>query len=455
MQALQPGRIGALALAVSCAACPGPQRQPLDDAGTAAVVGRSCNVDAECAGLRCDPVRRQCICLSDESCRSGNPDEPPKYCNNYTGLCVTEIAGCTKDDDCKDAQGNVDPTVYCDAAIRSCRPRKGFCEPCNADNECGGAGDNCVLDGTLQQKFCGRACQVAADCPRGASCVDKGGAKQCWPAPNPITGEASTCKSFRGCTPDSLRTCDAAKGDADCADIAGQRCDPAKGKCVAIDQVCPFGTVCDPRNRICVAECAADADCGDPKLRCTNRVCEPIGECTNDNQCPLTKICSIPTGQNAGECLPFCQTDVDCPLGNVCQRGADNRYRCVAGCSSHANCPIDQRCNNSTKQCEGPAVGNARTCQATAVCNTCELCDLTRYECFAAKGTFPYCATCSSDTECPGGACVQMDDGRRYCAKVCAVGQDCPQGFVCLSLSGATPRSACVPADRQCAGKCP
>src|SRR5438067_10740356 len=119
--------IGLLAVAIALCACPSPTTPPPNDAGTLQLVGRSCNVDAECGPLRCDPIRHQCICLSDESCKSSDVSAPPQFCNNYTGLCVTEIAGCTKDADCKDASGNADPTQYCDASVRACRPVKSFC----------------------------------------------------------------------------------------------------------------------------------------------------------------------------------------------------------------------------------------------------------------------------------------------------------------------------------------
>ncbi|MHB8877463.1 MAG: hypothetical protein ACYC8T_27540, partial [Myxococcaceae bacterium] len=76
------------------------RQPPPADAGALDFVGRSCNVDAECGELRCDKIRHQCICLSDESCKSPNAGDPIRYCNNYTGLCVTEIAGCTHDGDC-------------------------------------------------------------------------------------------------------------------------------------------------------------------------------------------------------------------------------------------------------------------------------------------------------------------------------------------------------------------
>ncbi|MBK7858170.1 MAG: hypothetical protein IPJ65_06005 [Archangiaceae bacterium] len=439
----------AIAAATALCACPNNKKpDPDPDAGPTEFVGRACNVDAECGSLRCDKVRRQCICLSDESCKSSDPAAPVRYCNNYTGLCVAEISGCTSDSSC-------DNTQYCDPSIRACRPLKSFCETCGADNECGGAGDDCVLDLNLQQKFCGKDCLQAdggpsnAACPRGATCQPQDGGYQCWPSESSLPGQVASCKNFKGCTPDSLRTCN---NDQECAD-GSQRCDPAQGKCVAIEQVCPFGTTCDPRAKICIADCAVDEDCGDPSLRCNNRVCEPIGECTEDLECPANKICSVPPAALSGTCAPFCATDLDCPIGQTCQMG-QGRYKCQPGCTTNQNCPLDQRCNSTTKACEGPQVGTARVCQSTSACSTCELCNPARYECESAKTAFPHCQTCSSPFECGGGACVALSDGQ-FCLRYCVTGSECPQGFVCLGLSGGSTQSVCVPSSRSCGGKCP
>jgi hypothetical protein len=429
------------ALAAALSACPRTTTTlPPDDAGTLDFVGRACNVDAECGTLRCDKIRRQCICLSDESCKPADPMAPPRYCNNYTGLCVTEISGCTSDSQCGS-------TEWCDPSIRTCRPLKTFCEPCSADRECGGADDDCILDTTLNRRFCGTACTTNADCVRGATCQDKGGRKQCWPDRTP-NGVPATCKNFQACTPDSLRTCNQT---SDCGDVS-QRCDLAKGKCVAVQQICPFGTVCDPRLKLCVAECLQDADCGDVRLRCVNRICEPVDECTRDADCAANQVCVVPPGGAAGECKPSCSTDADCPLGKVCTPSG-TRAHCLPGCTTNADCPLDQRCNGTSRQCEGPVVGVSRVCQATSACRTCELCDGVTNVCTNARTGFPYCQPCSSPSECGGGACVTLPDGQGYCARFCGTGQECPQGFVCLSLT--TGGQACVPSDRSCTGKCP
>lgn len=430
-----------LPLVCALSACPVTRPPPTTggDAGTVDFVGRACNVDAECGSLRCDKVRRQCICLSDLSCLSA-PDQPLKFCNNYTGLCVTEITGCKGDTECGENQ-------YCDASTRSCQALRTFCQTCTNSRECGGAGDNCVLDTVLNRRFCGTACEGNADCPRGATCQDKDGARQCWPD-RTATGQVATCNNFTGCVPDSLRTCNQT---SDCGD-ASQRCDATQGKCVAQLQACPFGTTCDPRLKLCLAECTQDEDCGDATLRCVNRICEPLSECHVDDDCALNKSCAIPPGAQVGECKTSCGTDTECPLGQVCVSNG-GRASCRAGCSSNADCALDQRCNATSRTCEGPVVGADRVCQGTSACRTCEVCDGVNTVCRPAKNDFPHCLPCSSSTECAGGTCVALT-GQQVCARFCGPGQaECPQGFACLTLT--TGQQACVPSDRSCSGKCP
>lgn len=438
-------------LAFALLGCPNKMPTPIDpDAGTADFVGRACNVDAECGALRCDKVRHQCICLSDLSCASSDPFAAPRFCNNYTGLCVTEISGCKGDSDCS-------ATEFCDASTRSCRPLKSFCQACATDKECGGAGDNCILDTTLNRKFCGTACTVDTDCARGATCVDKDGSKQCWPS-HTATGQMATCNNFAGCVPDSQHTCTTT---ADCGDAA-QKCDAASGKCVAAQQVCPFGTTCDPRLKLCVAECVQDVDCGLATLRCVNRVCEAVAECMTDVDCPLNKTCAMAPGATTGECKATCGSDSDCGFGKVCLT-TNGRASCQPGCATNQDCALDQRCNATSRQCEGPTVGNQRICQATNACRTCELCDGVTNVCGPASSTFPHCGACSSSAECAGGTCVALPvvladggtgTGQSVCAKFCGTGmQECPQGFTCLTLTNGN--SACIPSDRSCTGKCP
>ncbi|MFN7132560.1 MAG: hypothetical protein ACK4N5_10795, partial [Myxococcales bacterium] len=253
-----------LALPVGC----GTDQDGTDpDPVRSALVGRSCNVDQECGGLRCDPVRRQCVCLGDEDCintvdKDGNPTA---YCNNFSGLCVATISGCKSDAECNSSS-------YCDRQTRSCKVRKAFCEACTSDTECGDAGDDCLEDEGLKEKFCGRTCESDANCPNGASCQTFAGKKQCWPK------QGRNCRTFIGCVPDSRKPC---QRHDDCNDVPDQVCDAGSGLCVARIALCPFGQICDSRNRVCVDACNSDADCIsiDPRLRCVSSACEPLVEC--------------------------------------------------------------------------------------------------------------------------------------------------------------------------------
>jgi hypothetical protein len=236
-----------------------------------------------------------------------------------------------------------------------------------------------------------------------------------------------------------------------------QRCDPTKGTCVAIEQVCPYGTTCDPHTKICTADCIVDADCGDPKLRCDNHVCVIAGQCTDDSQCPADKICNLSIADpTMGLCVPSCADSSECPLGQTCQ-GADGgtRYKCAPGCSTNANCPLDQRCNSTSMMCEGPMVGSAQICQTTSACPTCDVCNPATFECESAKTAYPYCTACTQPSDCGGGTCVQLDDTMKWCLRFCVTGSECPSGFVCLGLSSGTGQSVCVPSSRTCGGKCP
>ena len=133
------------------------------------------------------------------------------------------------------------------------------------------------------------------------------------------------------------------------------------------------------------------------------------------------------------------------------------KYRCAPGCSNNTNCPLDQRCNASM-QCEGPVVNGVGICQGTPACGNCQICNLANNQCVSTKDPdggyfFPYCSACTSPAECTGGPCVSLIDGNSYCARYCTTGSECPQGFVCLTLTSG--QNACVPSDRSCTGKCP
>jgi len=428
-----------------------PPAQP--DAGTVKVIGRSCNTDDECGGLKCDLIRRQCICQSDDDCAEIHSEGDLPYCNNFTGLCVATVAGCKADNECPSSS-------YCDEQVRACKVRKGFCETCNSNRECGGDADDCLPDTALKGSYCGTFCVEDAECPAGSACTSFSGKKQCWPK------AGKNCKIFMGCTPDSKQSCTTT---ADCATAADQVCDPGSGICVARIQICPFGQICDARSRVCVDACTSDADCLaiDPKLRCVNRACEPIGECaatkedpTGDKTCPTNKVCSFNPGVTYGTCVPFCASDQECAPGAICIPTADSRRKCQIGCRVPADCPLDKTCvksGSATGTCQGSP---GATCQADVVCPDCASCDLKAFGCTTkSMKNDGFCRTCGSDSECGAGHCLTLKGGITRCGQPCPA-TGCPRGFVCTEIcvngsytgskcSGST-FAECIPADQSC-----
>jgi len=437
-----------------------------DDGGINTIPGRACNVDAECGALRCDPIRRQCICLSDADC-------PNQFCSNYTGQCVDSVPGCTADDQCSAGQ-------FCNPETRACQALRGFCETCNSDPECG-PGNHCRVDTNLGESFCSKSCQSQDDCPQGTACTAVGqGDSQCWPTSN------RDCTSFRGCIPDLLTSCNQ---NSDCADANNdQVCDTGSGQCRARVPVCPLGTVCDPNNLVCVNSCSVDRDCTG-NLACVNHICQSLSTCESDSDCPADKVCDVPAGASEGSCVPFCSNDTACGVGRVCQPVIEpdgtTRQACLPGCVSNTGCAPDQICEDPISgqpfvpsgtalgQCSS-TLGGAQACQSTDACGSCEICG-TNNTCSSASSA-GYCHPCDQtrgNADCAAfgttATCLSLA-GRDPSGNVLAGGPfacgvpcsssstadqaECPKGFVCAALTDGSGNNTgvynCIPADFNC-----
>lgn len=459
--------LGLLALA-ACSSSTN-QTHPDADGGAGSQVGRTCNVDAECGGLRCDTVRRQCICLADTDCSGATP-----YCSNFTGLCVADVPGCKSNSDCAANQ-------FCNPETRACQDLRGFCESCHADAECG-SGNHCLADQSLGQSFCSKACGSQTDCPQGTTCTAIAqGDSQCLP------NAGSNCKTFTGCTPDSLKSCNT---NEDCANANNdQVCDVGSGVCRARVQICPLGTVCDPSVRVCVNSCSVDRDCSsDGSLACVNHLCQALSSCASDTDCPTDKVCDVPPGASGGTCVAFCTSDTSCGVGRVCQpvveADGSTRQSCLPGCVHDTDCAPNEICldqNGNVFVPSGTALGQCSNtyqgrpaCQGTSSCASCDLC-MADHTCQSAA-SLGFCHVCDpnrGNTDCSsfgaGSTCLSLGgrdangnilgNGPFGCGVPCnpagtADGASCPQGFVCAALTDANGNNTgvynCVPSDFDC-----
>jgi len=397
-----------------------------------------CSGNSECPiGFMCHRELRRCVCTNDSSC------PPGLYCNAFSGQCVTDVPGCTSDGQCAASE-------YCETSTRTCRKLHAFCEPCKADVECGGAADRCLLDEQLSRTFCGKACATDADCDKGSSCQDKGGAMSCWPT-------NSNCESLAGCNPDTSQAC---TQDADCSEGTDQVCDQVQQSCVARVPTCPFGQVCDRNSKTCTAACTTDdecnlnPDCENTPCRCTNNQCIPISICKDNNECATGKICVIEPGQTQGECGASCVADIDCPQGSVCT-DLGSRKACMPGCTSSADCSLAQNCSG------GRCVTGCQTSDVCAICQQCVPVNAQVSECRGIGAT--YCQTCAllptQDNFCVTVSgtqnCCDMDQSfgviKGMLGQDCSV-RPCPSGFDCYGIVSGTVTSAynCFPSGNTC-----
>lgn len=421
-----PGRFHFVWLLLSClafASCvergvsvgedrPGRKRGP----------GEACSVDLECGELlRCEPGRRVCVCTSNLAC-------PQQICDPFTGLCSNKALGCGSNHACQEGQ-------WCDLLQRTCRPIKGFCEPCEDDPECG-AGAICLQVGT--EKFCSRTCRQSNDCPWTSArvgCFDG----TCQPE--------ISCADSAPCVPDRNNRCST---DRDCAAQAGQRCDPERSVCVAVRSGCLVGEVCDAETLVCRSPCSSNdgcpmgescRGCGRGEADCQG-VCEPTPTCGRDRKCPSPLVCRFEPGASEGICIPPCAEHGDCPIGEICSWQGGQRI-CTEGCATHGDCALHQICDPETARC----VEAEGRCQIAATCGTCELCDGGN-RCVPATGE-GHCLPCGGDDECGGGLC---EAGR--CLRPCGE-KGCPAGFGCEARM--TPDGVirvCTPSGTDCPTAC-
>ena len=170
---------------------------------------------------------------------------------------------------------------------------------------------------------------------------------------------------------------------------------------------CPDGGRCEDvfGARLCLARCAADADCGREDLQCFRGVCRP--RCGADADCGPDARCE------AGECNGgACTLPSDCGAALLCvsdEAGAS----CAAACADSAACGDlrARRCAPVALDTDGDATPDTvgAACVALAPAE-------------GATGS-----ACASDGECAARACV---DGE--CAEVCDDASDCLLGQECV-----------------------
>ncbi|MGE0788630.1 MAG: hypothetical protein AB7S26_23365 [Sandaracinaceae bacterium] len=149
----------------------------------------------------------------------------------------------------------------------------------------------------------------------------------------------------------------------------------------------------------CRVECTSGRDCA-LGLRCM-KLPDVVGVCQlpDEAMCSLASDCTAPlVCFMPGGCLPECEEDIDCSLGETCQE-TQCFEREVPFCVYHSDCPYPDICDR--EQCR-------RECTTQVDCD-------------------------------PGEECVQFEtcNGPCMCRIACELGVDsCPDGTDCIPCVG-------------------
>ena len=311
-------------------------------------------------------------------------------------------------------QGSDVVTVCVDAWAR-------LCSPCSENKDCTHPGvvDARCVDRGATGTFCGAACKIDGDCPKGYACKnakDLGGDVTSQGLPVDNAGALAGCACSTNAVSLGLKgTCSKAivLGDEELSCAGELRCEtagaaavckanaPGQEACDGADNDCDGDTDesgCDDGNGCTIDSCEAGAK---GKIACVNKVqpdgvgCDADGSvCTEGDACkggkcvvgsvkscddgnPCTKdACDIAAGctQTSDDGAP-CDDDNPCTLGDVC--AANN---CKPGvpklCDSGNSCVL-AKCDLKTGKCAEDATDGA-VCDDGDACSDKDAC---------AKGT--------------------------------------------------------------------
>lgn len=318
---------------------------------------------------------------------------------------------------------------------------------CSSNTECTGAGEICdchgqcvVAGGTActEDRNCGvpRWCNtctgfceaqvgVCESCSVSNGCLDQGA---CLPYASGEQACGLGCVTEAGC-PEGF-ACQAVTG------VATKQCVAKSGVCddlglCAKDSECPVGKICSDVTHTCANGCVEDGQCQNGMVCAAGRCVPP---CTGDGDCTAPATCAA-----GGKCkVPgACEAATDCPApATYCSRETGG---CVPGCQ------IDADCKNAGQRCDGGACID-KGCLHNFECAFGKVCDQASGQCVAFPTSEPHCATCDADAEtnagCPApNQCVRFQDQDSmprgdFCIVPCKDDpiDRCPSGWQCTAV---------------------
>ncbi|TVQ98414.1 MAG: hypothetical protein EA398_13270 [Deltaproteobacteria bacterium] len=252
------------------------------------------------------------------------------------------------------------------------------------------------------------------------------------------------------------------------------------GDCGLPGEVCIDG--------ICrVPPCSSDADCpGREECNLGTGACF-LPPCTSDNQCASDEVCVDGNCVIDTDCLicATCSSNTDCGPGGFCVPGQNF---CTQQCSAPGDCPGDSACftvpiqgGQTVNLCLNPDAASGGFCPPSYTCrsggagggtpaNPCDgvqcatnmICDGETGNCIPDRSrTYEECDVCNSCTsaaDCPGGQCLDLQDGGGgRCIFGCDDDEPCPGNSACfqVGIQGGGTANVCFNDNAQGGGACP
>lgn len=247
------------------------------------------------------------------------------------------------------------------ACLRSTNNVTQVGKPCTGASQCGSAVAICEVESQATSGapqwvggYCSQACGSGkAPCPPQSSCVTFAAGEFC----------LMTCRvGYADCRPGYACALTSTGGgvcvprcsaDVDCGNTTEYQCRPCDGLCLAKQN--PTAQIGDM--------CSSNAHCG------LGQVCAALGlstsrQCTQGcgsgcAQCPTGSSCHAAGPRGEWACLRDCNGPGSCPFGLSCGFFSTGRG-CVPPCISDVQCPVGTVCNSG--ECSEPTAGGDAGC---------------------------------------------------------------------------------------------
>ena len=386
----------------------------------------NCPFDKTCYNRKCiDPCSLEQICGVNSLCRPTNHKAecscPPNHIGDAKVYCMEnkqnlETYECSDDVGC--GPGKVCEHHYCVDIIKQCL----------YDNNCH-PGEIC------DQGKCISGCRRDSDCTFDRACYNS----QCI---NPCTIQ-TPCGSNAQCQPVLHRPqCRCSFGyDGNPYDYCKPMTQLPATRC-SDDEECPSGLVCELNT--CIIGCRNDKNCPS-ELACIHKQC--LDPCDLSDSCGQNAVCTTVGHRPRCSCLPgytgdpnalcavstmlICVQDVDCGIGQICEKS-----KCIDACRTDDACSYVTACIN--QRCQDPcsvygACGHNAICNSEnhrAVCK-CASSNIGKGDLFSACDRQQIIQTtdCSADDDCGFGYICNQGS----CVEGCRHNDHCTPNEACIN----------------------